>query len=236
MVKNDLFTHDESPENPWYSPEGEAAGRNGHILVSPGTSTSDNDAIDVWMQGPFHAVGILDATLVSTGFGSFREATGAIQMGATLDVARGHSYEPPPGVQFPVIWPADGMIVPLYQHGGEIPNPLTGCPGYAIPSGLPLIVQIGDGSRTPNVTASSFKQGSTALEHCIIDETNYTNPDPLMERTGRLVLDGRDAIVLIPRHPLAPGTTYTASITANGSTYTWSFSVLESTQGAEDTP
>ncbi|MBW1713559.1 MAG: hypothetical protein JRJ59_10465, partial [Deltaproteobacteria bacterium] len=49
---------------------------------------------------------------------------------------------------------------------------------------------------------------------------------------GRVVLDMRDAAVLIPRDPLIPGATYTVSITANGQPYTWSFTVSETAQGA----
>jgi hypothetical protein len=84
-------------------------------------------------------------------------------------------------------------------------------------------LQIGPGDVTPNVTAHSFKQGSTLLEHCAYNETNYASSDSVEQSVGRGVLNSRDAIVLIPRYPLTPGTTYTVSITANGQTYTWSF-------------
>jgi hypothetical protein len=41
------------------------------------------------MQAPFHAVGILDPELATTGFGSYREEGGYVEMGAALDVVRG---------------------------------------------------------------------------------------------------------------------------------------------------
>jgi len=44
---------------------------------------------------------------------------------------------------------------------------------------------------------------------------------------GRAILDSRDAIVLIPKEPLYPGETYSVSISANGKTTTWSFSVSD---------
>ncbi len=225
MVKNDWFTHDEDPDNPWYTPEGAVAGRNGLLLVSISTATTDAEAIAAWMRAPLHALGILDSTLLSVGYGSYREAIGVIQMGATMDVTRGHAYDPPPGVQFPVLWPADGTLVPLTNYGGEIPDPLTSCPGYTDPVGLPLIVQIGSGDRVPNVTAHTFRQDGTALEHCVFDETSYVNPDPDTQRMVRNMLDARDAIILIPRAPLIPGKTYNVSLTVNGNTYTWSFTV-----------
>jgi hypothetical protein len=45
---------------------------------------------------------------------------------------------------------------------------------------------------------------------------------------GRNILNARDAVVLIPRDPLTPGTRYTVSITVNGQTHAWSFTVSDS--------
>ena len=63
------------------------------------------------------------------------------------------------------------------------------------------------------------------LESCILDETTYTNPDTYQQYLGKVILDARDAIVIIPRQPLTPGATYRVSITVNGQTHSWSFSV-----------
>ena len=232
MVKNDYVGHSEDPGNPWYTVEGAEAAASSNVMASSSTSATDEGAIDSWMRGPFHAVGILDPALQQTGYGSYREAIGTWQMGAALDVLRGLGSVPP-SVEFPVRWPGDGVTVPLTAYlGGETPDPLTSCPGYSVPSGLPLIVQIGSGGLTPNVTAHAFSQGGTPLEHCVFDEIDYTNPNPSHQSLGRGVLDMRDAIVLIPRQPLTPGATYTASITTNGETYTWSFTVSSVAQGA----
>jgi len=168
---------------------------------------------------------MLDPGLQQIGYGSYREADGGWQMGATLDVIRGLGAIPPV-VSFPVEYPGNGTTIGLRSYlGGEWPDPLTACPGYAAPSGLPLILQIGPGNLIPSVTAHSFMQGATALEHCVFDETNYTNPDSSTQNTGRSILNSRDAIVLIPQAPLTPGATYTVSITANGQMYAWSFMV-----------
>jgi hypothetical protein len=185
------------------------------------------------MQGPFHAVGIIDARLQQVGFGSYREADGGWQMAAALDVLRGLGSVPS-SVVFPVKWPSDGMTAPLHSYsGGEYPDPLKSC-GYSVPSGLPIILQLGSGSITPNVTAHSLLQGSTPLEHCVFDETNYTHAtDPSAQSLGRAVLDARDAIVLIPRQSLSAGSSYTVSITTNGRTYTWTFTVSVTASSAE---
>jgi hypothetical protein len=65
------------------------------------------------------------------------------------------------------------------------------------------------------------------LEHCVFDETTYGNADRVQQQLGRSILGARDAIVLVPRSPLSTGETYTASITADGHQYTWSFGVGE---------
>ena len=106
-------------------------------------------------------------------------------------------------------------------------------PGYTAPAGLPIILQIGDGSLTPSVTAHTITSGGSAVEHCVFDETSYSNPDGNMQSLGRSVLGGRDAIVLIARQSLTQGAMYTVSVTANGTKYTWSFTVSKNASGAE---
>ncbi|HZY45617.1 MAG TPA: CAP domain-containing protein [Anaerolineae bacterium] len=225
MVKNDFIGHDEDPANPWYTPEGRTAAQNGNTMVSSSATVTDSYAIDFWMRAPFHAVGILDPALGQIGFGSYREADGGWQMGATLDVIRGLGAIPP-AVAFPIEYPGDGATIGLRSYtGGEWPDPLSSCAGYTTPSGLPIILQIGPGNLMPSVTTHSFKQSTTSLEHCIFDETNYVNPDSTTQGVGRSVLNARDAIVLIPRSPLTAGATYTVSIATNGQTYTWAFTV-----------
>ena len=226
-VKNDAMGHTEDPNLPWYTPEGLACAQSANLYYSSSVSRSDPDAIDGWMVGPFHAVGVIDPALQQTAYGSYRESDGGIQMCAGLDVIRGLGSISPQ-VSFPVVWPADGVTTPLRRYGGgETPDPLSGCPGYSVPSGPPIILQIGPGDQTPDVTAHSFTQDSVALEHCLYDETSYTNSDSSLQNLGRSVLNMRDAIVLIPREPLTPGTNYAVSITVNGQTISWSFNVIE---------
>jgi uncharacterized protein YkwD len=225
MVKNDYIGHDEDPNNYWYTADGAAAANKSDVMVSGSMNATDIDAIDLWMSGPFHGLGIIDPALSVTGFGSYQEADGGWQMGACLDVIRGLGSIPVT-IAFPVLWPADNGALPYVSFGGnESPDPLTSCPGYTAPSGPPIFILIGDGSLVPSVTAHSFKQGSTNLESCEFDETNYTNPISGYQGLGRSVLEMRDAIVIMPRDPLTPGATYTVSITNSGTTYTWSFTV-----------
>ncbi|MDF0552329.1 CAP domain-containing protein [Kamptonema sp. UHCC 0994] len=223
VVKNDQFTHFQDHNNPWYTPAGSEAGQNSNVTGWSTTQTRDVDFIDGWMTGPFHALGIINPKLTQVAYGSYREADGGIETGATLDVIRGINSNSSP--QYPVMSPASGKTVPLRQYGGnEYPDPLTGFPGYTAPTGLPIYLQLGSGNVTPRVTSHSLTQGNIPIEHGVFDETTYSNPDPSAQQLARGILDSHDAVVMIPRNPLIPGN-YTASITSSGQTYTWSFNV-----------
>ncbi|WP_448595462.1 CAP domain-containing protein [Thermoflexus hugenholtzii] len=224
MVKNDVITHAEDPRNPWYTPEGDACGRNANIMVSSSATASDAYAIDVWMQAPFHAVGMLDPRLLRVGYGAYREADGGWQMGAALDVLRGWGGIPE-GIAFPIRWPGDGVTTFLRAFQvGEYPDPLAHC-GYTAPAGLPILMLFGTGSFTPSITAHQLLRDGTPVAHCVFDETTYTHPDSAQQSLGRAILNSRDAVVILPRDPLGPGSRYTVSITVNGRSYTWSFFV-----------
>jgi hypothetical protein len=111
------------------------------------------------------------------------------------------------------VFPGDGTRVPLDRYDGtERPDPLSNCPGYAAPTGLPLIVQLADGV-PPAVSASSFTRDGTAVEHCAFAGSPGDS------------LANRRAVVLIPREVLRRGSTYQASLTAGGQTITWSFAL-----------
>ncbi len=223
IVKNDVLMHDEDPGNPWYTPAGRTAAQQSDLLASSTTGTSDAAAIALWMQAPFHALGILDARLTQAGYGSYREVKSGFQMGAGLNVLAGLDYGLTP--HYPVLWPGGGTQAPFGAYsGGEYPNPLSACAGYTLPSGLPLLVQFGAG-QTPLVTASAFSQNGQPLEHCVYDGSNYANPDGAAQSLGRAVLAARGAVVLIPRQPLVAGVAYAAALTANGKMVAWSFSV-----------
>jgi uncharacterized protein YkwD len=236
MVKNNDITHYQDETNEWYTPGGYDAGRYGNIYGSGWTSTPDKTAINYWMTAPFHAVPILNPRLHTVGFGSYRENIGWLKMGATLDVRRGRDTVVPPGIVYPLMYPVPGGETWLTEfRGGEWPDPLPHC-GYNVPHpqipqvGAPIIIQMGTGSFTPNVTDHSLYLGDEPLEHCVFDETNFTHETdpayPAQQNSGRLILNVQDAIVMLPQAPLLVGQTYTVSFTVNDIVYEWSFSVI----------
>jgi hypothetical protein len=226
MVKNDVIGHTEDVGNPWYTPEGATAAQRSNVFTHSSAGAPDEVAVDGWMTGPFHAVGILDPTLRETGYGSFREQGGSVSMGAALDVLSSRGPIPA-GVSYPVMWPGNGMSVPVSAFETESPDPLTSCTGYTRPAGLPVILQLGPAANAgiTNV-GTSFAANGVALEHCEFDGNNYRNPGADDQALGRAILASHGAIVIVPRAPLRPRTRYDVSVTVAGATHTWSFGVL----------
>ncbi len=227
ILNNVIEPFEVSIDRQGYTPEGAAAATKSLLLGSTTSATTDEQALAYWMQGPFHALGILDPALQRTGFGSDRNPGGAIiRMAAALDIVSGLDQSAVLPGTYPVFWPDNGMTISLrsYTQGTDSPEPLTSCPGYLSPTGLPILVQVGDGSLPAvNVTSSQILQGAAPVEHCVFTESTYTNFDSNMQTRGRAVLGVRDAVVLIPRYPLVAGVKYTVSITINGQFYRWAF-------------
>jgi hypothetical protein len=215
MVKNNTILHGETPGTPYYTPEGDLAGQKSNIAVQSSTNFSDAQFVDFWMGAPFHAMGIMDPRLSQTGFGSYREVTNGWQAAAALDVIRGNSFSS--GMfATPVIWPGNGMTVPLRTYSGnEIPDPLSACPGYSVPSGLPIFIELG-GNVATTAGSSTFTANGAPVQHCVIDSTNPSFGANLKSRGG---------VIVIPLQPLQPGVVYGVSVVVNGVPYAWSFQV-----------
>lgn len=225
MVVHGVVKHSEDRYDSWATAEGAAAAAVSNLAGSTRATETDSWAVDLWMQAPFHALGMLDPALTRVGFGIQRApGHGKVQTAAGLDVIRGRSRSPS-AAAYPIVWPAHGATVPIAAHTSEYPSPLSSCPGYDAPAGLPLIVQIGAGETVPRVTGSWILEGETLLEHCVFDEGTYRNRDADQQQLARRILASRNAIVLIPRAPLRAGARYRAVIEVNGRLIDWTFSI-----------
>jgi uncharacterized protein YkwD len=230
MVKNDEIGHSETAGKPYYSTEGLEAARNGNVAGASPPPLTITWAIDTWMTGPFHMLGIINPQLLSTGFGDYSEgqplvagAAGApaqrfdVQYGATLDTLRG-TGELPAVVRFPVRYPESGRSIPnLAYEGGENPDPLAYCPGYTVPTGPPIALSLG-GNAAPKVTKTSLRSGDQELPHCWFDEGKYKTP-----AVAQLTLARHHTIIVIPKAQLSRGSGYTISITTGGTEHKWTF-------------
>lgn len=225
-VKADVISHSEDSSSPWYTQAGYDAARNGNLAATVWYEAPPEWAIDYWISAPFHALPMLDPQLVRVGFGWYREQDGGTVFAANMDILRGLNQELV-DIAYPIMFPRDGGRAWVRQSVlYEYPDPLTGCPGYVKPTGPPIILQVGTGKGTPALGGSSLRSGENVLDHCTFSETTYTNPDNAAQQSGRRILDVRDAIVLIPRAPLQPDRTYTASIIVDGQQYTWTFTAV----------
>ena len=112
------ISHDEVPGFPGYTPEGDLAGNNGNVAVSSQINTSARSHVELWMTGPFHAIGVLRPNLQRTGFGKCDlDSTPTWHSGATLDVIRGLGSSPRPSV--PILFPGDGTTTNLNRFIAE---------------------------------------------------------------------------------------------------------------------
>ena len=224
MVKHDEIKHTQNRRRALATPAGAEAAAASVLVGSSRPTEPAVWAVDELMQGPFHALGLLNPSLERVGFGIQRDGGGKIQTAAGLDVMRGRNTAATHRA-FPVVWPANGATVPIGTSTVEYPDPLATCLDYSTPAGLPVIVQLGSGSVTPRVTASWFMDGKRALRHCVFDENTYRNGNQAEQRLGRAVLDMHDAVVLVPRAPLQSGHTYRVVIDTNGQRIDWTFRV-----------
>jgi len=224
MVVNDTpIAHSQDKNNPLYDSAGDQAAENGNLFA---TSQIDADylwSINFWVSAPFHLIGMLDPDLEEVGYGNYNEAIGSTQMAGVLDIGSDDNRSAE-AAEYPVFFPADGSETWVVRHSlFEWPDPVGSCPGYSRPTGAPIVLQLGDGSLTPQVTSHRFAKGDQPLESCLFDETSYRNTDSYAQTVGRTILGEQDAIVIIPRNPLPIDETYTVQVEADGETYTWSF-------------
>jgi len=112
----------------------------------------------------------------------------------------------------------------LDELPGEWPNPLTACPNYAFPVGVPITIQLGV-NVDAKLTSYALTQASKAVEACGFDAATYSNPNPeeMKRAVGGMKLNGE--VVIVPRKTLERGATYEVSATVNDQPYSWSFTV-----------
>lgn len=214
MLQNGI-AHDEIEGRPGYTPGGDVAGNHGNVAVSSSVSATARNHVELWMTGPFHAIGILRHNLRTSGFGlcAQSDTPTSWHSGGTLDVIRGIDGSAPRPTT-PILFPGDGATVPLSSFITEFPNPLSMC-GWTGSAGLPLIAML------PNdVTGadSTITGPNGPIETCTLHKGNVT------DGTARSILDGDNAVVVMPRDVLADGV-YTVTVNSNGGNVTWSFTV-----------
>jgi hypothetical protein len=202
--------HTENPASPLFTPEGAAAG----LASNLGYGWTERDAIENFLTAPFHAIGMLRP-------GLRRSAFGALDVNVGVDTVRGLVDDRSVN---PVLFPGDGSATSLTTYtGNENPNPLESCPGYRVPSGLPLIALLPT-APSPYLTAALTRSGRS-LEVCTITAATLSSSDPIWGATARITMARDNAVIIVPREPLTIGSHAVRLSQPGRPDITWSFTV-----------
>ena len=212
MLYNGI-SHDETPGSPGYTAGGDVAGNSSNVAVSSQINTSARNHIELWMTGPFHAIGVLRPNLQSTGFGKCDlPSTPTWHSGATLDVLRGLGSAPRPAE--PILFPGNGATTNLYRFITESPSPLTYC-GWTGTAGLPIIAMMPEGAN--GASAALTGPDGLPIETCVLSAANTSG-------VAQQILQGDNAVVVVPRTVLAQGT-HSVAVSTTARNVNWSFTV-----------
>jgi hypothetical protein len=225
--------HEERDGSPGYTPDGARAGKQSDVdfVYWHGHQPAGlvNFAILDWISGAFHRLPLLNPNLRRVGYYDF--CGGGICVAAMNAIggadASGVRQSFPRPLQFP---PADAGI-DLRTFENEWPDPLTACPGFAAPTGLPITLTLGSfvPAKLERFSLQSVSpDGATSkVEVCGFDATTYVNPESYGQSAGRQVLAASGSVAVIPRRPLTRGAAYSVKMTVNGREYDWTFTVNE---------
>ena len=211
MLYNNI-AHDEVPGYAGYTADGDQAGNNGNVAVTSQYGATARSHIELWMTGPFHAIGVLRPNLQKVGFGKCDNPnTSPWKSGATLDVLRGLTWAARPST--PILFPGNGTTTGLDTFVTESPNPLDYC-GWTGTAGLPVIAMMPEAVTS---VSGSITGPNGPLQTCTIFSGNTSG-------VAKSILSGDNAVSVIPRSTLVPGT-YTVNVTTQARNVTWSFTV-----------
>ncbi|HEY6420931.1 MAG TPA: protein kinase [Candidatus Binataceae bacterium] len=218
------------------------------LFKRPGRRFTGAEIVNRMAAMPFAAVRLLDPQLAAIGFGSacaIGECCALMTMQRGLPkplrlkmfVASEHdrAWNPDLGaipptrgrLKVPIEYPAPGApTATLAYRGGDWPNPLAVCPGYTAPTGPAMILELGaglGGADDPVISGHSITRAGVEVAHCLLRPAAFRNAELPWGIAARGFLTGAGAVMLIPREPLKPASSYTVSIVADSTPYTWSF-------------
>lgn len=220
MVSIGQLTHSPDPAHWTYTPGAARSAGSSNLAMTTAAEIDSGQFVDLWMAAPFHALGLLRPGWKTTGFGRYQgtpSGDDTVWTAAALDVLRGLTKTK---VNQVVVFPGAGANTPLRQFTTEWPNPLTWCPGYKAPTGLPLIVMLPTTPYRTTATVVDATDGTT-LESCTLTTTTISGRDT-SATTARSLLTGANAIIVIPKSPLQDGHEYVVSVKSS-TNVSWTF-------------
>lgn len=218
-----LGAHHENPDSKYYSEAGVNCAQGANL--EPGFAHSNDvawgpdatkDMDGLFYDAPFHRLSLLAAWASTAGFGEY--GTWPRRVGVLA--LRGEGWVGSPLIRFPT---DNSTVIVGSVSTFEVPNPLTSCPGYRLPVGLPITIQLGSGYRG-RLASYSIKGPSGAIETCGFDWNTYQNPNAGVREAARKELRMFGGMILIPRSPLADGR-YSVSVDTKRQRLEWTFAV-----------
>jgi len=241
-----LSAHSESVGNQWYTEDGAKWADYANVIRGTTIPTDGAELVDE-QAARLDSLTVIDPQLAAVGFGIFcanEDCAGVIvykhglSKSQFLALYEGNAMDwntllgtmpfTTARLRKPIEFPPSAMQFPsLAYRGEEFPNALTSCPGYSVPTGVPIILELGAPLEGENVklSSSSLSENGSQLETCGFDATSYANSDGFQQARLREGLHSYGAVAVIPKSPLQPGHQYTVSIVADSQTYTWTFPV-----------
>ena len=221
LVELGAVSHQQDPNRLGATAEGAKAGGSSVVIAwNLSAVSTESSAIAEWVRAPFHALHLFEPRWQRSAYGEARQPGRLpVDGAAALDVLRG--VGPKIRVDRPITFPGDATSVPLTDFTSEVPDPLTSCPGYAAPTGLPLLALFPDPVTT---TSAELRVDGVVVPSCLIDQ-RYVNPDSAAQDLARTLLRQKNAVVIVPRFPLLPGSTYEATVVSSAGNLRWSFRV-----------
>jgi hypothetical protein len=223
--------HEERDGSPGYTPDGAKAGKQSDVdfVYWHGHQPAGlvNFAILDWISGAFHRLPLLNPNLRRVGYYDF--CGGGICVAAMNAIGGVDGAGLRQSFPRPLKFPPANAGIDLRTFENEWPDPLTACPGYAAPTGLPITLTLG--SFVPaklgqfSVESVSPDGATSKVEACGFDAATYVNPESYGQSAGRAVLSANGSVVVIPRRPLTRGATYSVRMTVNGHEFEWTFMV-----------
>lgn len=216
--------HSQDPSSPFASTAGaESASRSNVTLWTTGAGpVGPRGMVDKLQVAPFHGLLHLQPQLARSGVGYAADGN---REALVVDVRGGYDgsiAEPP----HPMAFPGPGSTTALRSYtGGEYPDPLGPCDGWTAPTGAPILLSLGDPGDVREVSITG--PDAQALVTCWYDAARFSHGDTAQRDLGRAILQERNALVVLPREPLATGRHRATVRFGDRARATWTFTVSD---------
>ena len=214
MVETGFVEHGEEAGNKWSTDDGRQAGEQSNVAGGTGIPPTETQAVDLWIEGPFHRLGLMRPGWRTTGF-SLESGTrnGEDRWGATLNVIAGLTGSS--SANWPLVWPnaRQEVATPFLQFERiEWPDPAVGCANSkGTDYGTIITASFGPGDRARIKSVSLRVRGGDPVPVCTHTSGTYKKDD--YTDVGWRLLAGNNTVMVLPREVLTPGTTYQGRIT-----------------------